>query len=230
MRCDVIILAGGKGTRLSGVVSDRPKPMALVNGIPFLELVMRDLKLKGYGNVILATGYMAEKIHSHFSTVENDLNIIFSEECQPLGTGGAVRLALEHVQTEHVIIINGDTFTSCDLNAFEEAHSKAKAPFAMVTTEVEDVGRYGAIQIVDDAPAYFSEKGQSGPGLINAGIYRIPRLELLKIELGLNFSFEDDFVLPNILEGNFSHFVHNGYFIDIGVPSDYERASQTMST
>ena len=229
MTCDVIVLAGGKGTRLSGVIKDRPKPMAEINGTPFLELIVRDLALKGFNDIILATGYMGEKIQSHFSAYDRNTNIMFSKEDQPLGTGGAIRLALEHVRTEHVLIMNGDTFVSCDLNAFEEAHSKATTPYAMVTAEVEDVARYGSVQIVDNAPADFSEKGQTGPGLINAGIYRIPTSELYKFELGLSFSFEDKFVRPNVVDGKFSHFVHKGFFIDIGIPSDYQKARETMS-
>ncbi len=225
---EAIVLAGGTGTRLRSVVSDLPKPMASVAGRPFLELLLRSLSAKGFARVILSTGYMAEKISGHFGRCFAGIELDYSVETEQLGTGGAVSLAARLVRENHFFVFNGDTFLDLDAHAVDTMWQRIREP-VIVAREVEDTARFGRLDTDQGRVVRFAEKGQAGPGLINAGCYVFQADQFSDVELGTRFSLEIDYLAPLVERTAVSLHVANGLFIDIGVPSDYERAQQILA-
>ncbi len=223
---EAIILAGGFGTRLRQLVPELPKPMAPVAGRPFLEILLSALACKGFKRVILSTGYMAEKISSHFGEQYAGMELSYVVEEQPLGTGGAVRLALTQCYEEHVFIFNGDTYLDLEVDAIEKLWQIHKRPI-IVGREVLDTARYGRLLTATGSVSGFTEKGVAGPGLINAGCYVFCRHQLDSFQPYLAFSLETDYLATEVTHKIFDVFVTEGLFIDIGVPQDFQLA-QTM--
>ena len=221
---DAVILAGGLGTRLRSVVSELPKAMAPLGGKPFLEWVLRDLRRQGVQRVVLATGYKSSSIRSHFGACFEDLQLVYSEEQAPLGTGGALCAALDRVQTDAAFVLNGDTFLDVDLAAVEARWRSSGNP-VIVVREVADTQRYGCV-VLDEHHVIrgFGEKTGSGPGYISAGCYCFPRDMLAAWHGRGAFSLESDFIVPALQATRFEAWVAQGRFIDIGVPDDYARA------
>ncbi len=220
---EAIILAGGKGSRLREIVPDRPKPMAMVAGRPFLEIVIRSLATKGVSRVVLSLGFMAEKIINHFGSHFAGVEIVYVVEERPLGTGGAVRLAMTKCLQESFFVFNGDTFLDLEvanLNVFWQK----KRNLVIVARQVSDTSRYGRLIVEDGLVKGFSEKGISGPGLINAGCYVFTRGQLNEYEVNEPFSLESDYLNTAVHNSPVDVYVTNGHFIDIGVPEDYHRA------
>ena len=168
---EAIVLAGGLGTRLRSVVADLPKPLAPVAGRPFLAHLLDQLATGGLRRVILATGYMAEKIEQVIGRRWAGMDVAYSKESDPLGTGGAIRRAAALLQGDGVHLANGDTFLRYDLAAFERAVRARGASLGIALAKVGDVGRYGGVEIDGGRVTAFVEKGGCGPGLINAGSY-----------------------------------------------------------
>lgn len=221
---DVIVLAGGFGTRLREVVADVPKPMAPVAGRPFLDHLLQRLALQGASRVILSVGHMAHLIEDRYGAGFAGLDITCVREDHPLGTGGGIRKALAATRTEWVLVINGDTWLDMPYSEFLAQAEEAQAPLAMVTRWVDDAARYGRCVVEDDRIVVFGEKSGAGPGLINAGVYAL-RHDLFKpFDLPESFSFETDFVARHLPELRPLAHRSDGYFIDIGVPDDYRRA------
>jgi D-glycero-alpha-D-manno-heptose 1-phosphate guanylyltransferase len=220
---DAIVLAGGFGTRLRDVVPDLPKPMAPVAGKPFLEILLRQLSDKGFRRIVLSVGFMSETIVGHFGSRFMNLELDYVVETAPLGTGGAVRYALEKAADDHVFVMNGDTYL--DLEADQvEALWRANGRPIIVGRPVPDAARYGRLLVEDGQVRGFAEKGAGGPGLINAGCYIFNRGQLNSFPLLQPFSLESDYFLNAVAETPFDLFVSSGHFIDIGVPEDYARA------
>ena len=228
---DAVILAGGFGTRLSHVVSDVPKPMAPVYGRPFLCYLLDRLADAGIQRVVLATGYMHEVIETYFGTMYRGLEIIYSNEDQPLFTGGAIRQAAEKIQSEDFVVLNGDTLFDIDFQQLYDFHTSHDAHLSIALRRVEDTGRYGAVTCENDRIVAFHEKTDSqGAGDINGGIYAINRAWLLNQDLPTKFSFEKELMQPLAGDPHFYGLSFNDYFIDIGVPEDYFRAQQEFKT
>lgn len=225
---EAIILAGGMGTRLRAVVSDLPKPMAPVAGRPFLELLLRSLATKGFTRAILSTGYMAEKISDHFGSFFAGIELVYSVESQPLGTGGAVAKAAALVREDHFFVFNGDTFLDLDARAVDAMWQHARTP-VIVAREVEDTARYGRLDSNQGHVVRFAEKGQAGPGLINAGCYVLQTKLFSGVEPDAQFSLETDFLAALVERTEVALHVASGLFIDIGVPSDYARAQHLLA-
>lgn len=225
---EAIILAGGFGTRLKQVVPDLPKPMASVAGKPFLEIMLNSLSKKGFSRAILSLGFMAEKIVSYFGNRFQNMELIYEIETIPLGTGGAIRAALQHSQSNHVFIFNGDTFLDLEIAAIERLWKQHDAPI-IVAREVPDTTRYGCINVQGGQVTGFLEKSTSDPGLINAGCYVLSKKLFDSIELGKPFSFETDFLTEAVKHQRFDAFVTHGMFIDIGIPTDYARAQTELA-
>lgn len=220
-----IILAGGFGTRLKDVVSDLPKPMAPVNGTPFLTYLLNYLQKYGIQNVIISTGFLSEKISTYYKNKFKQLNIIYSHEEEPLGTGGGIRLALEKSQDENVLILNGDSFFNLDIKSFCNSHLISNSQVSLALRKVNDVSRYGEIQTQENRIIAFNEKSTvAKPGLINAGVYIINK-EIFLTNTGenLNFSIEKDFFAKHLTSISMSGFEFDNYFIDIGIPEDYKK-------
>jgi len=223
---EAIVLAGGFGTRLRALVPDTPKPMAPVAGKPFLEILLQALAQKGFKRVVLSLGFLAHKVTEHFGARFAGMDLHYVVEDQPLGTGGAVRLALASCLQDHVFVFNGDTFLDLEVDAVEAAWQTDKRPI-IVARHVPDTARYGRLLTEADRVTGFAEKGASGPGLINAGCYVFARDQLDSFALNQNFSLEADYLADAVQQIVFKAFVTQGLFIDIGVPDDYIRA-QTM--
>lgn len=224
---EAIILAGGFGTRLQSVVNDVPKPMAPINGIPFLNYVFDYLKHYQIEHVVLSTGYLAEKIVEFYKDEFNGIKISYAKEETPLGTGGGIRFAMEKCTTKDVLVLNGDSFFDVDVNEHYKNHVSKQADCTLALRKVDNASRYGTIQLgtsnVIDA---FKEKDSvECEGLINGGVYILNRETYLsKTEADSAFSIEKDFYEKRIKELHIFGFEYNGYFIDIGIPEDYKKA------
>jgi D-glycero-alpha-D-manno-heptose 1-phosphate guanylyltransferase len=221
MQFDVIILAGGLGTRLRSVVSDLPKCMAPVNGRPFLQILIDRLRRQGKGHIILSTGYLSEVIEAWVREKYPDPQISIIREVTPLGTGGAIRAALALSQAENVLICNGDTLFDVDVPALFDFHYEMEADCTMALKPMRNFERYGRVELGDDGwVRAFREKEPCAEGLINGGVYVIRRQSLLQLDLPEKFSFEEGYLSKHQIAG----MVQDAYFIDIGIPEDFERA------
>lgn len=224
---EAIILAGGFGTRLSHVVSDVPKPMAPVYGRPFLCYLLDRLNDAGVEHVVLATGYKHEVIASYFGERYRDLRLSYSQETEPLFTGGAICQAAKLLTGDDFIVLNGDTLFDIDLAQLYQFHTFCRSHLTVALRQVEDTSRYGAVQLRGDEIVAFQEKTNSaGPGLINGGIYAINRAWLMDFPLPEKFSFEKELMQPLAGTPLFYGLAFSSYFIDIGIPEDYFRAQE----
>jgi D-glycero-alpha-D-manno-heptose 1-phosphate guanylyltransferase len=225
---EAVVLAGGFGTRLRAVVADVPKPMAPVAGRPFLELLLGALARKGVRRAVLSLGYKAELIERHFGARYGALDLAYEIEARPLGTGGALRRALARCQGEAALVVNGDTYLDLELAELRQASERTHQPL-IVGLEVPDTLRYGRLRVAQGRLQGFTEKGTPGPGVINTGHYLLPTRLLEGCTLPDPFSFESDFLVPNVERLHFGVFMSRGPFIDIGVPEDYLRAQTELT-
>lgn len=225
---EAIVLAGGLGTRLAGKISGIPKPMAPIAGRPFLEFLLRQLKRAGCTRVILSVGHLHHVVQGHFSTEFCGVRIRYVIEDTPLGTGGAIRKALSAASDESVLVMNGDTFLAADYAAMMRFHQEQNAMMTMAITHQEDIGRYGGVLIKDQRVMGFKEKGHTGPGSINAGAYVLRKDMQWPATLPEKFSFESDFLAPEITRLAPAAFEVDGFFLDIGVPEDLDRAQTEL--
>jgi D-glycero-alpha-D-manno-heptose 1-phosphate guanylyltransferase len=224
---EAIVLAGGFGTRLQSVVNDLPKPMAPINGLPFLSFVFDYLQKYGIEHIILSVGYRHEAISSFYGNNYNNIKISYAIEDEPLGTGGAINFAMQKAETKNVFVINGDTLFNVNLIDFAKKHDKAQAELSIALRNVDDVSRYGTVEIDSQFQIItFNEKGvKTGEGKINGGIYIIPTDFFEKITIfTAKFSMEIDIFEKYYQKLNLKGFPFNEYFIDIGIPDDYQRA------
>ncbi len=222
---EAIILAGGKGTRLRSVVSDVPKPMAPIGGRPFLEILLDDLETKGIHHVVLAVGYKKGQIISHFGQKYKSIELEYSSEDEPLGTGGAIRKALGKCSKSHVFVVNGDTFFDLDYIEMYRFAERIQAPLVVAVKEMSCFNRYGSLDVQSGRIVGYNEKQFCEKGIINGGIY-LMRQELLSCVQQEAFSFEKDFMEKYYRDLRIPVFFSEGYFIDIGVPEDYARAQE----
>lgn len=223
---EAIVLAGGFGTRLREVVSDVPKPMAPVNGKPFLEYLLKDLSKKGIKHAILAVGYKKEIIKEYFKNRYENIEITYSEELTPLGTGGAIKKAIKLTKEEDIFIINGDTFFDVDLKRMKEFHTENKSTLTVTVKEMENFDRYGSLAIKENKIIEFEEKKTKDKGKINGGIYLIKKDLLNRVEKE-SFSFEKEVLEDKRIEKH--SYESKGYFIDIGIPEDYYRIIKKLN-
>jgi D-glycero-alpha-D-manno-heptose 1-phosphate guanylyltransferase len=223
-----VILAGGMGTRLKSVVSDVPKPMAPVNGKPFLEYLLQQLIRSNIRNVILSVGYKWEIIRDYFGDgAKWGLNIQYAVENEPLGTGGAIREASRLVTADAFIVMNGDSYFDIDIVSLIQFHRAMQSTITLALVSMENVSRYGSVELDKNSEIVkFHEKKRDGHGLINSGIYVINQDVARQIPPG-NVSFEKD-VLPFQTGNRMFGAIREGYFIDIGIPEDYRSFSEAM--
>lgn len=236
MTTTAIILAGGFGTRLRSVVSEVPKPMAPVNGWPFLVYQMRYLKNQGVKHVILSLGYMPEVIINYFGNKFEGLSISYVREDSPLGTGGGIRLAMLSCQEKDVIVLNGDSFFDVDLREMSSFYDDQHLEFILASRKVDDASRYGTLEVsgemirgrdgVFTAITSFREKQSDRTnGVINGGIYILNCSTFLSHTVpDENFSIEKEYFELNVGKLKCGTYISKGYFIDIGIPEDYSKA------
>lgn len=224
-----LLLVGGLGTRLRSVVSSLPKPLAPLGDKSFLQLLVEQLRSQGIRNLVMCTGYSADRIAEEFGDGhEWGVTIQYSRELYPLGTAGAVKLAERHLsRVPDFLVMNGDSFLEIDIADFIRFHRATGGLISIAVHMVKNATRYGAVQ-VDAANRVigFTEKTEfSAPRLINAGMYIFNRTVLRHIP-DRPGSLERD-VFPRILEHGIYALEQHGMFIDIGTPDDYARA-QTL--
>ena len=226
---EAIILAGGFGTRLQSVVKDVPKPMADIQGRPFLSYIMDFLAHQGVQKVLLSVGYRHEVIERHFGTSYGRLDIEYIIEHEPLGTGGAIREALSHAQEENVIILNGDTFFAIDVKAMFEFHCRSNADITIALKPLQNSERYGTVVMGQNQRIIgFREKSAQASGYINGGVYIVKRTIRGQVqEAARTFSFEE-FLQKKITKMAAYAFVSEDFFIDIGIPVDYKKAQEML--
>ncbi len=228
-----LILAGGLGTRLRSVVSDRPKPMAFVGGIPFLERLIRRLASQGVEEVILCVGYLWERILEAFGEGKDlGVTLRYSVEETPLGTAGALKKA-EALISGTFFVLNGDTFLEVNLRALQNFHREKKALGTLTVVPMENAGRYGSVQLDSTGRIRgFLEKGLVStclPCWINGGVYVFERALLRWVPEGRPVSLERE-TLPALIaaDGPLYGYESRGYFIDIGTPEHYARAQKEL--
>lgn len=228
-----LILAGGAGTRLRPVVSDRPKPMAAVAGRPFLELQIEWLRRQGVSQVVLCTGHLHRHILDHFGDGRPfGIRIDHSVEPSPRGTGGALKLAAPLTRGGPFLALNGDSFLDVDLAGLVRAHAERAAAQprclgTLVLTEVPDAREFGSVGLdADDRIVRFDEKSQAlgGPAFVSAGVYCLETALLDLIPGDRSVSLERE-TFPLALARGFALFGHRaeGFFVDIGTPRGYGR-------
>lgn len=202
----VLILAGGKGTRLQSVVNDRPKVMAEVNGKPFIDILINKYKEH---DVYLSVNYKKDYIMDYYKD-----SVKYVIEDIPLGTGGAIKKAFQEIDTQYLIVLNGDTYTDIEPTNFSSMIN-------INAVHQDDCSRYGRIEETEDE-IIFKEKGEHKPGYINSGVYIIHR----DFMLGTPTSFSLERFIESFDNVSCTH--HNSKFIDIGVPDDYKKAEDII--
>jgi NDP-sugar pyrophosphorylase family protein len=221
---EAIILAGGFGTRLQSRLDGIPKPMAPVAGRPFLEILVDRLADSGFRRIILSVGYLAKVIQDHFGAAWRGVPLDYVVEDEPLGTGGAIRRSMERVAASSAFVLNGDTWLDVDYAAMNALHQESQAVLTIALSHVPDMARFGGVALRDGKVVSFIEKGRTGAGWINGGVYIVRRDFPWPAHLPDRFSFEADILLPLLPELNHAVYLSPGSFIDIGVPEDLDRA------
>lgn len=227
---EALILAGGKGTRLKSLIPDRPKPLAPVAGRPFAEWLVLMLRRQGLRRIVFSTGYKGEMFRDCFQDgARCGVDIAYSHEMAPLGTGGAVRQALDTLQTDRFLVLNGDSWCRANLHELAVRHQRRKAAATILLAAVDDCHRFGAVSIdASQAVTCFAEKcAAATSGLINAGVYLFERRVVEPLPLGRNISLERD-VLPQLVGRGLFAFTSAGPFLDIGIPETFQAADAFM--
>ncbi|WP_206484739.1 sugar phosphate nucleotidyltransferase [Thalassotalea sp. G2M2-11] len=228
----VVVLAGGLGTRLRSVVADKPKIMAPINDIPFVEILLKWLKQQGMNRVIFSLGYKAELVLPTIKRLARELCLDIDTviEPSPKGTLGGLNYTLSQTSTGECIVINGDTFIDVDLTRFVTTMQKRQSDMGIGVVEVPNVARFGQVKFKNDEfVAQFIEKdeGNSSKGWINAGVYYFSADTVSEFHQYNCGSIEQDFLIPQL---NRLHYfkVELGLFIDIGTPESFKQAAEVL--
>lgn len=225
---EAIVLAGGLGTRLRSVVSDLPKAMAPIAGQPFLAYLLQFLESQGIARVVLAVGYRNESIRGSFGARYQGLELVYSVEEEPLGTGGALLRALPHIDGAYSFVLNGDTFLRLNYQAMAaKLERQPDTQLVVALRQVADASRYGAAVVARGRIEGFTARGTRGPGLINAGCYLVSRDIFERYPMPSKFSWEADFLEARAREILPMAFECDVPFIDIGIPEALQEA-QTL--
>jgi NDP-sugar pyrophosphorylase family protein len=224
-----VLLAGGFGTRLRGVLPDLPKPLAPVRGRPFLAYLLDQLEAAGWTRAILCLHYKAEQIIGALGDHHGALKLEYSVETEPLGTGGAVRLALAKVNAPRFLLQNADSFCAAPLAEFAAFHRAHGRPGSILSVRVPDSARYGRLELAPDGRVrLFTEKKDSSvAGPINAGIYILESALAETIPTGRPVSLESE-MFPAWLPQGLMAWETSAPFIDIGTPESYSRVESYL--
>lgn len=223
----VAILAGGLGTRLRSAVADRPKVLAPVHDRPFVTFLFDQLAGYGVERVLLLTGYRGDQVRAALGTSYRHMEIIYSEEPTPRGTGGALRQARALLRSPSVLLMNGDSYCGADLAAFADFHAARRADISMVAATVPDGARFGKVRLDSDSRIIrFDEKqADAGAGWINAGIYLFDARLVDDIPPERPVSFEREMIPSWMADGKrVAGYCCDGVFLDIGTPESYAEA------
>lgn len=229
MEREAIILAGGLGTRLQSVLTDIPKCMAPINGKPFISYLLEYLKMQGIKKFIFALGFKSKIFEAFLSTHLSKSSYALSIENEPLGTGGAIKLACTQTRPQNVLIINGDTFFKIKVNELFSFHNAQQADCTLSLKPMQNFSRYGVVELNnDDTIKKFNEKKFNEKGLINGGVYILKKDRFLEENLPDKFSFEKDYLEKFYESRKMVGLIQHEYFIDIGIPEDYAKASKEL--
>jgi len=226
---DAVILCGGRGERLRAVLSDRPKPLAEVDGRPFLEWLVLLLKAAGVRRIVLATGYMGQVIEQALGDGRRfNVTLTYSREPEPLGTAGALRLAAGHVRSSPVLVLNGDSYCHYQLDAMLDVHRERRAAATLWLQREANASRFGSVELDGDGRVVrFLEKAGDTAGLISCGVYVVERAVIDRIPTGRAVSLERD-IFPGLAGHDLYGVVGNGIFLDIGTPESLAKADNLL--
>lgn len=228
---ECVVLAGGLGTRLQGVIGAMPKCMAPVAGRPFLFYLFEYLAAQGCKRVVLSLGFKHELVQEWIEKVDFGFEVHCVVEEQALGTGGALAFALQHCHNDQVLVINGDTLFRVDTAAMMGLHQDRGAALTLALKPMQHFDRYGTVGIDDAGLVHtFEEKKFQEQGLINGGVYIIDRKAFLSMSWPKTFSLEQDYLERYVHQQKFWAYCSEAYFIDIGVPKDYEQVQIDCAT
>jgi D-glycero-alpha-D-manno-heptose 1-phosphate guanylyltransferase len=228
---EAIVLAGGLGTRLKGVIGAAPKCMAPVNDRPFLGYLFDYLNAHKCTRVILSLGYKNKAVIDWLETQDLFFELDYIIESEPLGTGGGILGAIEECATDDVVVVNGDTLFLTDLKQQMNFHRSGKAAVTLALKDMKNFDRYGVVNTDSKGTiTSFEEKQARAQGDINGGVYIINRDAFLAKDFPEKFSFEKDYLEKYVIEKKFFGYKSEEYFIDIGIPEDYEKAQQDFKT
>ena len=226
---EAIILAGGMGTRLRSAVPELPKCLAPVAGKPFLSYVINHLRLNGIGRIVFSLGYKAATVISFLEAAYPTLDYEVVVEDEPLGTGGAIKASLQKIKGDAAVITNGDTLFQVPVQQLFEVHTRNQALCTLALKPMQQFDRYGVVQVEENgAVTGFAEKQFYAAGLINGGLYVVDKSGFEALQPPDKFSFEKDFLEPQAASGKLFAESFDVYFIDIGIPEDFARASQEL--
>jgi len=228
---DAVILAGGAGLRLKSVTGETPKPMAKIGERPFLEILFHQLKRQGLVRIILSVGQKQQVIREHFGENTSGLQLCYSLEQMPLGTGGALRQSVAHVVTKNFLALNGDSYTDVNLEQLMLAHFNAKAD---VTMAVIPESRSDAGSVVFDqdgkVTAFAEKQFVQGSSYLSAGIYMLNKDLVEEIASGVNISLEEHLFPRWLASGkHIQAIVSPARCIDIGTPERYLEAQGLLA-
>jgi NDP-sugar pyrophosphorylase family protein len=221
------ILAGGRGTRLRPVLKQSPKVLAPVANRPFITFLLDRLAAAGIHKVIMLTGYMAAQVRRALGDGYAGMRLTYSVETSPLGTAGALRRALPHLDGDAILLLNGDSFCAVNLARLASEHFRRSTALTMTVVHVPDASRFGQVKIAPTgAVVHFGEKEpKGGPGWINAGIHVLAKSLVAEIPPRQFCSLERDFLPSWVDAGRVWAFKERSQFLDIGTPSSYAGAA-----
>jgi len=229
MKCkEAIVLAGGLGTRLQSVLKDIPKPMAPIGDKSFLHFLLSYLQHHGIEHVVLSVGYRWEVIKNAVGDSFGNMRISYAVEETPLGTGGGLKMAMTKIEGAHAFILNGDTFFEVPLRDLCEFYFAHNSDMAMTVKRKRDFFRYGTVDLDVCRVIGFTEKRPVKTGLINGGVYITRKTIFDDFNMPEKFSFETDFLEKHLEALKICAMRCGEYFIDIGVPADYEKAGREL--
>lgn len=225
-----IVLCGGLGTRLRGVLGDRPKAMAMIGGRPFLDWLVQALAARGVRHAVLAVGYGAGAIRDHFAHAAHfGTNLTISAETEPLGTGGAAHLAVEKTRSSPLLVLNGDSYSPFNLVQMLLTHRGNQARATLWVQKVERAERYGSVVADPDGRVTAFQEKLGGSGLISAGVYLMEREVLSELPDNRAVSLEHE-VFPKLVGHGLYSVVGDGTFFDIGTPQSLAEAQRAWTS
>jgi D-glycero-alpha-D-manno-heptose 1-phosphate guanylyltransferase len=223
-----LILAGGRGTRIAHLYPDLPKPVMPVAGKPFLVWILEQLHHAGFERAVVSSGHLSEKLKLETAPwIPQGMRVDWVEESSPLGTaGGAAYAAKASGQNPKAwLIMNGDSYLTGDW--FDRIQECSLPDLSIVACQMEDTGRYGRLVTDGERLVSFSEKKESGRGLINAGIYLIPGRLLATVDVDKPSSLESDVIPDFLMRGeNINVIRSTSSFIDIGTPESFAESKR----
>lgn len=220
-----VLLAGGRGTRLRPYTTTIPKPLVPIgDDLAIVEIVLRQLARDGFGRATLAIGHLGQLVRAYVGTGDRwGIDIDFESEDEPLGTMGPIVGLLDRLP-DHFLVVNGDILTDLSFRAVLDQHIASDAPLTVATCRREVHVDYGALEVDGDRITAFQEKPVL-PFRVSMGVYALSRRTLVGYPAGQHLGFDD--LMRDLLAAGSrpASFPHDGYWLDIGRPEDYERAN-----